>query len=137
MAVGVGNQHTIGFQQAQVARVARREQAARLHPVGGGGPVVFLADIFSVVNRQRHHADTAERGAVEPLGLQKHAAGGQLDAGDGCRNPGEGQRLQRQVLAHQQVAHALVGRCVARRGELDDHMAAGHAGAELGLLTAR
>lgn len=47
------------------------------------------------------------------------------------------QRLQRQVLTHQQVARALVHWRVTRRGELDEDVAPGRDGAKLGLLATR
>ena len=136
MAVGVGNEHAVGFQQAQVTGVLLGEQAALGHAPRGGSPVVHLAHVFRVVHQERHHADAARRGTVKTLGLQKHTATGHDDAGVRRGQAGLRQRVQGQVLAHQQVAQALVGRGAAGGRKLHNHRLLTKHGTKLGLFAA-
>ena len=137
MAVGVGDEDAVGLQQAQVGSVLWCQQPTRGHTLGGGGPVVHLADVLRVVHQQRHHADTALRRAVKALRLQKGAPGHRVDAGARSGQLGGGQGLQRKVFTHQQVTGALVHVRAASGGKLDEDVAAVHLGTELGLLAAR
>ena len=131
MAVGVGDQQAVGFEQLQRACITWCEQAARHHALGRGSPVVHRTDVLRVIDQQRDHAKATRRifvawpwrifmarswrRAVKAFGFKKHAARTEDDLRPRCRHARLRERLQRQLLADQQIADALVCGGVACR----------------------